>query len=185
MQSIWKTYVKDEENLKQLLNLILINREAEIAIRKKEGLELYFNLRNDEEELAEYVSNELNNKVTKSSFMPYKTENIFFSNLPRMYFNSYFSFLVETSFMSIKGDVLYVRVENYHARNPITRRRLGSKVRRLLYKARIYSPFLLRSYASKDGKQSLTFNHGFPLIVTGSELVSLVNGSGTDGLLAL
>lgn len=185
MQATWKIYVKDKGNLRELLNLVLLNREAEIAIRRKDGLELYFKLQSDEMELVSYISQEMNNRVVQSPIMPTRKENIFFSNLPKMYFNSLFSFFLETSVFSIKGDVVYARVENYHTWNPLRKKMLGRKTKQALYTAKIYSPFLLRAYSSKTGKQSLTLGSGYPIIITANEMLALINGGDDNGLLAI
>jgi hypothetical protein len=185
MSTIWKIFIKDRNNFRDILNVIIPNRESEIAVRRTEGLELFIKLKDDEMELLGFIQQELGNRVMPAPYMPVRKENIFFSNIPRMYFYSIFSFFVETATFSVKGDIIYSEIHSYTTRNPIKKRRLGKKIMENLYRMRIYSQFLIRTYSSGTGKQSFTMGKGYPIIVTQKEIFSMINGGGRDGLLAL
>ncbi|MCL5407985.1 MAG: hypothetical protein M1518_01300 [Candidatus Thermoplasmatota archaeon] len=185
MYSKWKIYVKDRDNLQTLLNLILVNRETEMTIRKNENLTILINDDGKEAEILRYAREELGNKMERSFLSDRWKENIFLLNKPKFYFDPVFPFLTETAILLIKGDEIRLKVERYRTLNPFKRKRLGGKAKRVLYRIRLFSPFLARDYSSKDGKQSLTFKKGNSLIVTSFELYSLINGGDKNGLLAL
>ncbi|MEM0133689.1 MAG: hypothetical protein QXU18_00460 [Thermoplasmatales archaeon] len=181
----WKIFVKDRDNLRVLLNLLLINRETEITIKRNESLVVLVNNESNEGEIIEYIQNELGNKVERFSVSKQWRENVFLLNKPRFIFDSIFPFLLETSFFLMKGDEVHLRLERYSTLNPLTKRFLGPKVKKVLYRARLFTPILLRDYSNTDGRQCLTFERRNPLILTSHELSYLINGSGENGLLAL
>jgi hypothetical protein len=185
MNSKWKIYVKDRENLRILLNLILLNREAELTIRKNEGLTLIVSDTGNGTEIIEHIRGELGNKVEISTIYITSRENVFLLNRPRFIFDSVFPFFVETSLSLVRGDEIYVKVDRYFTLNPFKRSKLGSKANKVLYRMSLFTPVLLRDYSNRDGMQSLTFEKKNPLILTSLELSSLINGSGNNGLLAL
>lgn len=185
MNSAWKIHIRDRDNLKELLNLLLVNRETEIAIRRNGGLALFLKKGGSEMEIIQYVQEELGNKVENSYYLPVKRENVFLSNLPKHYLNSFFPFLLETALFSINGDIIYLKSEIYKTINPLKLRTLGQKKMQVLYRLKINTPFLYRYYSNSKGDQSLSFKEGYPVIVTSIELNSLINGGIGNGLLAL
>ena len=185
MSSYWKIYVRDRENLRFLLNILLTNRETELTIRRNDSLLVFVGYSHKEAEIVQYIREELGNKIENVLLSKQWKENVYLFNKPRFMFDSIFPFLVETSSFLMKGDELHVRVERYSTLNPLRRRYLGPKAGKVLYRVRLFSPILLRAYTNRDGKQCLTFERRNPLIFTSYELSSLINGSGDHGLLAI
>ncbi|EQB64934.1 MAG: hypothetical protein AMDU3_IPLC00004G0512 [Thermoplasmatales archaeon I-plasma] len=185
MSSYWKIYVRDRENLRFLLNILLTNRETELTIRRNDSLLVFVGYSHKEAEIVQYIREELGNKIENVLLSKQWKENVYLFNKPRFIFDSIFPFLVETSSFLMKGDEVHVRVERYSTLNPLRRRYLGQKAGKVLYRVRLFSPILLRAYTNRDGKQCLTFERRNPLILTSYELSSLINGSGDHGLLAI
>ncbi len=185
MNSGWKIYIKDRENLRTLLNLILANRETELTIRKTDVLTLVLKESEREEEILQYAKEELGNKVERSDTSQDWDENVFLVNRPKFNLYSVYPFLVETAFFLVKGDSIHLRIERYKTLNPLKRRRLDTKGRKVLYRVKIYTPILVRDYSSREGTQCLTFEKGNPLVLSSLEIASLINGGENNGLLAL
>jgi hypothetical protein len=185
MVSKWKIYVKDRENLRTLLNLLMANRETEVTIRRNEGLVLYVSDDGTVGEIILYAREELGNKIERVSLDSDWRENVFLFNKPRHVLDSVFPFLLETAFVLIKGDAIHLKVERYHTFNLFKKKRLGSKSKRVLYRVKLFVPILVRDYSSRNGRQCLTFERKNHLVLTSFELSSLINGGGTDGLLAI
>ncbi|MCL4333593.1 MAG: hypothetical protein M1290_03095 [Candidatus Thermoplasmatota archaeon] len=185
MISKWKIYVRDRENLRTLLNLLIVNREIELIVRKNEGLVIYASDNGTLGEIMKYVKEELGNKIENVYLDSEWRENIFLFNKPKYALDSVFPFLLETPLILLDGDILGVKVERYSTFNPLRRRQLGAKNGRVLYRVKLFSPVLVRDYSSRNGMQCLTFERRNPLILTAFELSSLINGGGRDGLLAL
>jgi hypothetical protein len=181
----WKIYIKDRENLRTLLNVLLMNRETEITIRKNEGLTILVSDFGREAEVLQYAREELGNEVVSSVYDTDWRENVFLLNKPSYTFDSVFPFLIETSFLLIKGDAIHLSIKRYSTMNPFKRKKLGAKARRVLYRIKLFTPILMRDYVNRDGKQCLTFEKRNPLILTSNELSNLINGGETNGLLAL
>jgi hypothetical protein len=185
MNSKWKIYVKDRENLRTLLNLLIVNRESELIIRRNEGLVIFVSDDGTVGEIIQYAREELGNKIENVSIDFGWKENVFLFNKPKHTLDSIFPFLLETSFILLKGDTLHLKVERYSTINPFKKRYLGAKSKRVLYRVKLFVPVLARDYSSRNGRQCLTFEKRNPLILTSFELSSLINGGGSDGLLAL
>ncbi len=185
MNSGWKVYIKDRENLRTLLNLILPNRETELTIRKTEVLTLLLPESKGEEEILQYAKEELGNKIERTEIQRDWDENVFLINRPKFNLYSIYPFLMETAFLLVKGDSIHLRIERYKTLNPIKRRKLGSKGRKVLYRLRLYTPILVRDYSSREGKQCLTFDKGNPMVLTSLEIATLINGGENNGLLAI
>lgn len=185
MNTAWKIFVKDKENLRNLLNVFLIEREAEMVIGRSEGLLLFLSYEKTEREMLLYARDELGNRIEGPVPMSDRKENVFLLNKPKFIFNSLFPFLTESAISLVKGDIMDIRVERYRTINPIRKRKLGRKGGGILYRVRVYSPVLLRDYSNRDGKQCLTFGKGYPMILTNNEVFNLVNGGDRNGILAL
>jgi hypothetical protein len=178
MDTAWKIFVRDRENLREMLNLLLVDRETELAIKRSEGLTLFVADNGKEGEMIQYIRQELGNKVETSSVTFKRRENVFLLSKPKFQFNSIFPFLIETALFSIKGDTIFLRAERYSTINPFKMRRLGQKAKKVLYRIRINTPILLRDYSTGGGRQALTFGKGYPLVLTSFEVSSLINGGG-------
>lgn len=185
MSPHWKIYVRDRENLRILLNILLTNRETELTIRRNDSLSVLVSYGHKEAEIVQYIKEELGNKIEIAFLGKQWKENVFLFNKPRFTFDSIFPFLIETSSFLMKGDEIHVRVERYSTLNPLRRKHLGAKAGKVLYRIRLFSPILLRAYTNRDGRQCLTFERRNPIILTSYELSSLINGSGDHGLLAI
>lgn len=181
----WKIYIKDRDNLRTLLNVLLMNRESEITIRKNEGLTILVSDFGREAEVLQYAREELGNKVESSAYDTDWRENVYLLNKPRYTFDSVFPFLIETSFLLIKGDTIHLSVRRYTTMNPFKRKKLGAKAGKVLYRIKLFTPILMRDYVDRGGRQCLTFEKRNPLILTSNELSNLINGGGSNGLLAL
>jgi hypothetical protein len=92
---------------------------------------------------------------------------------------------LETSLMSQLGDVCYIKSEKFRTISPYRKMLYGRKITLSPYRMRIYLPFLVREYISKDGKQSLTMNNGFKIVVTQQEIMTYIAAGDQDGLLAI
>lgn len=185
MGKYWKIFVKDRDNLRIVLNSLLMNREAELIISKVEGLSVLVEQGVTTDEIVRFIRDEFGNWVENCSMTFSWRENVFFFSSPKFIFDSPFPFLVETSLVLAEGDRIHVKTERYRTFNPIMSRKLGSKKGKILYRMRLYTPILLRDYSNRDGRQSLTFKGRFPLILTSFELSSMINGSVANGLLAI
>jgi hypothetical protein len=178
MSASWKIFVRDRDNLRELLNLLVVNRETVLTIRRGEGLTLFVEDIGKEKEVIQYIRQELGNKVERSGVTFKRRENVFLFNKPKYQFNSIFPFLIETALFSIKGDTIFFRAERYSTVNPFKTRRLGQKAKKVLYRISINTPLLLRDYSTGGGVQALTLGKGYPLILTSFEVSSLINGGG-------
>ncbi len=185
MNPAWRIHVTDKENLREILNLLLLNRETEIAVRRNGGISIFVRKEQREMEVIQYIRNELGNKIEDLHIMPARKENVFLSNPPKFYLNSSFPFFVETALFPVNGDTIYVKEEVYRTFNVFRRKSLGGKNARITHRLRINSPFLYRHYSDFEGYQSLTGRRGYPIILTSREVNSLINGGGKNGLLAV
>ena len=176
MKSDWKIFITDRKNLRTILNLLLVNREAEVTISRREGLVLVLTDHGKESEILKYIEEELGNKVEACAPSIRWRENVFLLNKPKFSLFSVFPFLLETSFCLVNGDSIHLKTVRYKTVNPFRKRILGTKGKRLSYRMSIYTPVLLRDYSSKEGKQCLTYERRSPLILTSFEVSSLING---------
>jgi len=183
MESYYQLIPRDSKHLSSMLSFLLLGRETELAIRNNGYISII--LKRSNEEILRYLKNEMNTEIRQVNYFPELKENIFFSNYPKYFFNSFFPFILETSLMSQLGDVCYIKSEKFRTISPYRKMLYGRKITLSPYRMRIYLPFLVREYISKDGKQSLTMNKGFKIVVTQQEIMTYIAAGDQDGLLAI
>ena len=185
MDRLVDVFPRNREHLSRLLTFLLVGRESRIAIRNSGFLTITVSLKDSERNVEEYLKNELDAETGTAVHFPSRQENVFLLNPPKFYFFSFFPFLIETSMMTVLGDVITVETKRYLPVFPHQRIALGGKYRMSLHAFKIHVPFLARSYSSRDGKQMLSFGRGHRIIATDGEAMSFVIGGKDNGLLAL
>ncbi len=183
MESYFQLIPRDSEHLSRMLSILLIGRETEMAIRNNGYLSII--LKNGSEEIVRYIKNEMNTEIREVNHFPEPEENIFFSNFPKYFFNSFFPFILETALMTQLGDTCYIKTEKFRTFVPYRKMLYGSKINLMPYRMRIYLPFLAREYLSTDGRQALAMNKGYRIVVTQQEMMTFIATGDKDGLLAL
>lgn len=181
----WKVYVKSPENLRRVLNLLVVGRETELTIMKGSSLMVAFSDSETGDDVSRVLKDSMGNVVEPCECEFSWKDNVFLTNRPRHSLFTIFPFLVETSMALNSGDRLFISVERFSTHNPLKMKALGMKGREMLYRVRIFTPVLIRRYFSRNGKQCITLHRGYPMILTDAEIVALINGDSHDGLLAI
>ncbi|MGC8546215.1 MAG: hypothetical protein ACP5MU_00945 [Thermoplasmata archaeon] len=183
MEYYYQLIPRDSRHLSSMLSFLLLGRETELTIRNNGYISIV--LRQSNEEIVRYLKNEMNTEIRRVNYFPELRENVFFSNYPKYFFNSFFPFILETALMSQLGDVCYIKTEKFRTFRPYRKMLYGRKIILSPYRMRIYLPFLAREYISKDGRQALTMHKGYKIVVTQQEMMTYIATRDEDGLLAI
>lgn len=183
MVNIHQLIPRNSGHLSAILSFILLGRETEVAIRNNGYLSVF--VKSGEPEMLKYIKTEMNTEIREYPHFPDLMDNIYLSNYPKYFFISFFPFIIETALMSQLGDTCVIRTRRFSTRIPGRKWIYGNKLEMSPYLLQIYLPFLAREYISRDGKQGLSMDKGYRMVVTQQEIRTFLGKEEEDGLLAI